>query len=77
MARYIETKKGLETLLKRYKEAGVTDQTKDASGAYEAKWLSCIQGCIDSLDTDEPICMDEIDYENTPDNLKPLWRGLK
>ena len=72
MARYIETKKGLETLLKRYKEAGVTDQTKDASNAYEAKWISCIQGCID-----EGLAMDEVDYENTPDNLKPLWRGLK
>ena len=77
MARYIETKKGLETLLKRYKEAGVTDQTKDYYGSYEAKWLSCIQGCIDSLNTDEPICMDEIDYENTPEELRPLWRGLK
>ncbi len=72
MARYIETKKGLETLLKRYKDAGVTDQTKDASSAYEAKWLSCIQGCID-----EGLAMDEVDYENTSDNLKPLWRGLK
>lgn len=72
MARYIETKKGLETLLKRYKDAGVTDQTKDASDAYEAKWISCIQGCID-----EGLAMDEVDYENTPDNLKPLWRGLK
>lgn len=72
MARYIETKKGLETLLKRYRDAGVTDQTKDVSGAYEAKWISCIQGCID-----DGLAMDEVDYENTPDELKPLWRGLK
>lgn len=77
MAREIRTKKGLETLLARYKEAGVTDKTKDASNGYEAKWLTTIQGCIDSLKTDEPICMDEIDYENTPAELKPLWRGLK
>ena len=62
MAKEIRSRKGLETLLQRYKDAGVTNQTKD---------------CIDSLKTDEPICMDEIDYENTPDELKPLWRGLK
>lgn len=69
---YIESKKGLETLLKRYKDAGVTDQTKDASGSYEAKWISCIQGCID-----EGLAMDEVDWENTPVELKPLWSGLK
>ena len=69
---YIETKKGLETLLKRYEGAGVTDKTKDASGGYEAKWISCIKGCIA-----EGLAMDETDWENTPDELKPLWRGLK
>ena len=53
---YIETKKGLETLLKRYQEAGVTDQTKDASGGYEAKWISTIKGCIE-----EGLAMDEVD----------------
>lgn len=77
MAKEVRTRKGLETLLQRYKDAGVTNQTKDATGGYEARWLDTIQGCIDSLNTDEPICMDEIDYENTPDELKPLWRGLK
>lgn len=74
---HIETKKGLQTLLKRYQEAGVTDETKDASGSYEAHWITCIKQCIESLDTDEPIGMDEVDYENTPDELKPLWRGLR
>ncbi len=72
MDKNISTKKGLETLLRRYKEAGVTDQTKDASGSYEAKWLSTIQGCID-----EGLAMDETDYENTPKELRPLWRGLR
>ncbi len=77
MARNIATRRSLETLKKRYLEAGVTDETRDITNGYEAKWISTIQGCIDSLDTDEPISMDEIDYDNTPDNLKPLWRGLK
>ena len=72
MARHIETKQGLKTLLKRYEEAGVTDSTKDATGSYEAKWLSTIKGCIE-----EGLAMDEVDYENTPDELKPLWKGLK
>ena len=66
MARYISTKKGLETLLKRYQEAGVTDESSID------RWISCIKGCIE-----ERLAMDEIDYENTPDELKPLWRGLK
>ena len=69
---YIKTKKGLETLLKRYQEAEVTDQTKDASGGYEAKWISTIKGCIE-----EGLAMDEVDWENTPVELRPLWRGLK
>ena len=68
---HIETKKGLQTLLKRYQEAGVTDETKDASGGYEAHWITCIKGCIK-----EGLAMDEVDYENTPKELKPLWRGL-
>lgn len=67
MARYIETKKGLETLLKRYQEAGVTDEAYPID-----KWISVIKGCIE-----EGLAMDEIDYENTPAELKPLWRGLK
>ena len=70
--KHIETKTGLKTLLKRYVDAGVTDQTKDASNSYEAHWLTTIQGCID-----EGLAMDEVDYENTPASLRPLWRGLK
>lgn len=77
MAKHIATKKGLQTLLKRYQEAGVTDQTKDATNSYQAYWITTIQGCIDSLKTPEPIAMDETDYENTPAELRPLWRGLK
>ena len=66
MAHYIETKKGLETLLKRYLEAGVTDESSID------RCISCIKGCIE-----EGLAMDEIDYENTPVELRPLWRGLK
>ena len=64
---HIETKKGLQTLLKRYKEAGVTDEKYPID-----RWISCIEGCIK-----EELAMDEIDYENTPEELRPLWRGLK
>lgn len=74
---YIETKGGLEKLLQRYIAAGVTDQTKDITGGYEAKWISCIKECIESLKGPEPIAMDEVDWENTPLELRPLWRGLK
>ena len=69
---YIQTQKGLETLLKRYEAAGVTDNTLDKSGGYQAQWISTIKGCIK-----EGLAMDEVDYENTPDDLKKLWRGLK
>ena len=55
MAKEIRSRKGLETLLQRYKDAGVTNQTKDVTGGYEARWLDTIQGCIDSIKTDEPI----------------------
>ena len=63
---YIETKKGLETLLKRYQEAGVADEYSID------RWISCIKGCIE-----EGLAMDEVDWENTPAELRPLWRGLK
>ena len=66
MGRYIETKKGLKTLLKRYKEAGVTDDQ------YPDEWIKVIKGCIK-----EGLAMDEVDYENTPKHLRPLWNGLK
>ncbi len=64
---YIETKKGLETLLKRYQEAGVTDEAYPVD-----RWISVIKGCLK-----EGLAMDEVDFENTPKELKPLWRGLK
>jgi len=64
---HIETKKGLQTLLKRYQEAGVTDEAYPVD-----RWISVIKGCIK-----EGLAMDEIDYENTPKELKPLWRGLR
>ena len=70
--KHIETKKGLKTLLERYLQAGVTDQTKDITETYEAKWISAIKYCID-----EGLAMDEIDYENTPKELRKLWVGLK
>ena len=57
----IETNKGLKELLKRYEEAKASEE-----------WLNTIRGCIK-----EGLAMDEIDYENTPKELKPLWRGLK
>ena len=68
----IETIRGLMTLLQRYQKAGVTDKTKDASKSYEAKWISTIRQCIE-----EGLAMDETDYENTPKELRPLWKGLK
>ncbi len=70
MAR-IETKRGLQTLLKRYLENGVDDRTPAAAG-YPGQWISTIKGCLD-----EGLAMDETDYENTPKELRPLWRGLR
>ena len=54
--KHIETKKGLETLLKRYLEAGVTDETMDANGGYQADWIRTIKGCIE-----EGFAMDKTD----------------
>ena len=34
--KHIQTKEGLKTLLKRYQETGITDNT----------WISVIKGCI-------------------------------
>lgn len=70
--KHIETKKGLETLLTRYLENGVSDATKDISNSYEARWISTIKNCIKNN-----LAMDEDDYENTPKELRKLWRGLK
>ena len=69
--RCIKTKKGLETLLQRYLEAGVTDETEDIDGD-QGFFITTIKGCIAN-----ELAMDEIDYTHTPFNLKPLWKGLK
>ena len=61
MEKRIETTKGLKELLKRYEEAKASDE-----------WLKTIRSCIN-----EGLAMDAVDYENTPKELKPLWRGLK
>lgn len=59
--KHIETKKGLKELLRRYEESGADEY-----------WLMTIRGCIE-----EDLAMDETDYENTPKELRKLWRGLK
>ena len=61
MEKRIETTKGLKELLKRYEEVKASDE-----------WLQTIRGCIK-----EGLAMDEIDYTNTPKELKPLWKGLR
>ena len=61
MEKRIETNKGLKELLKRYEEVKASDE-----------WLQTIRGCIK-----EGLAMDEIDYTNTPKELKPLWKGLR
>lgn len=66
MSKHIETKQGLKTLLKRYQDAGVTDET------YSDRWISTIEGCIVG-----GFAMDETDYQNTPVSLRKLWKGLK
>lgn len=57
----IRTKAGLKELLKRYIKAKA-----------DQEWLLTIQGCIA-----EGLAMDQVDYQNTPKELKPLWQGLK
>ena len=61
MDKRIETTKGLKELLKRYEEAKASEE-----------WLETIRGCIN-----EGLAMDGVDFENTPKELKPLWKGLK
>ena len=67
MARYIESKKGLKTLLERM---------DDLKGAFKYQdfdyWKKVVKGCIE-----ENLAIDEVDYENAPDWFRPLWRGLK
>lgn len=62
----IESKEGLEELLKRYKKAGVKDSKNGDC------WIKTIKGCIK-----DNLAMDETDYNNTSEDLKKLWKGLK
>lgn len=57
----IETKDGLRNLLGRYRKAKA-----------DREWILTIEGCLK-----EGLPMDELDYRNTPRELKPLWRGLR
>ena len=59
--KHIETKNGLIKLLKRYEDANAPEY-----------WISVIKGCIK-----EDLAMDEDDYDNTPKELRKLWKGLK
>ena len=73
MARHIETKQGLKTLLKRTKEYG--DKAIYEEGFHLDEfiyWRKVVEGCID-----ENLAVDEVDYENAPSWFRPLWRGLK
>ena len=67
MARFIETKKGLETLLNRLEDLKGASKLQD----YDY-WVKVVEGCIE-----EGLAMDERDWENAPDWFRPLWRGLK
>lgn len=57
----IRTVAGLKTLLERYERANASEE-----------WIKTIKGCIK-----EGYAMDEIDYQNTPKELRKLWVGLK
>ena len=57
----IETQKGLKELLRRYQEANA-----------DIEWINTIKECIE-----QELPMDEMDYENTPLELRKLWKGLK
>ncbi len=73
MARHIETKQGLKTLLKRTQEYGKEAIHKEGFNLDEfIYWRKVVEGCID-----ENLAMDEVDYENAPSWFRPLWRGLK
>lgn len=73
--RHIETRQGLKTLLQRLEKAKKY-QIEDVLPEYDY-WHTCVKQCLESLDTNEPIAMDEVDYENAPSWFRPLWRGLK
>ena len=72
--KHIESKRGLNTLLKRVHQ--YTKENIKALGTKDLEevnyWISCIKGCIN-----ENLAMDEIDYENAPSWFRPLWKGLK
>jgi len=73
MARHIESKKGLEILLKRTKDYGEKAIHEKGFNLDEfIYWRKVIDGCIN-----EGLAMDEIDYENAPAWFRPLWKGLK
>lgn len=73
MARHIESKAGLKTLLKRVKEyVQNAISEKDFNLDEFIYWRKVVEGCID-----ENLAMDEVDYENAPSWFRPLWRGLK
>ena len=67
MARHIESKQGLKTLLERLESLKDKDTLPDFH-----YWLNVVRGCID-----EGLAMDETDYENAPDWFRPLWKYLK
>ena len=59
--KWIETQKGLKELLRRYQKANA-----------DIEWINTIKECIE-----QELPMDEMDYENTPLELRKLWKGLK
>lgn len=66
----IKTKVGLQELLRRYQLAGVTDDTENLQGE-KGNFITNIRKCIERGDS-----MDEIDYTQTPFELRHLWKGL-
>jgi hypothetical protein len=70
---YIETKKGLETLLKRMDDSQEELIHRLGNNLEEyTYWKKVVEGCIE-----EGLAMDEVDWENAPSWFRPLWRGLK
>ena len=70
---HIETKKGLNTLLKRVKDYGRKAIKEKGFNLDEfIYWRKCIEGCLQ-----ENLAMDEVDYENAPAWFRPLWKGLR
>ena len=65
--RHIESKKDLQTLLKRVENLPGVENLED----YEY-WVKVVKGCIE-----DGLAMDEVDYENAPRWFRPLWTGLR